>query len=148
MVTLDVKLQQFTKPGAAEQDGELVAVQGGFQIIQGITALIPAEYSGVFTPALTTEIQLGFLRDGRLRLREPLKVTVTSEEGQVIAEAGEINEFGYGLNLTEAVKDLQHAIGQLYFTLEEDQDILGSDLRSVWEILEAKIQKRDEGSRV
>ena len=148
MVTLDVKLQQFTKPGIAEQDGELVAVQGGFQIIQRITALIPAEYSGLFTPALTTEIQLGFLRDGRLRLREPLKVTVTSEEGQVIAESGEINEFGYGPNLTEAVKDLQHAIVQLYFTLEEDQDRLGRDLQLVWEILKPKIQKRDESSRV
>ena len=147
MVTLEATVRQFLEPAAAEQDGELVAIQGGFQTVQEVTALIPPGYSGAVTPALPSEIQLGFLRDGRLRLREPFKVFITREEDQVVAEAGEINEFGYGPNLTEAIQDLQHAIAELYFTLEEDQDRLGKGLQSVWAILQSKI-RRDESSRV
>jgi hypothetical protein len=71
-----------------------------------------------------------------------LNVVVTKEEDQVAAEAEELNEFGYGDNPTEAISDLQRAIAELYFTLEEDQGRLGKGLQDVWQTLQAKIVRR------
>ena len=87
-------------------------------------------------------IKLGFLRDGRLRVREAIEVKILEEEGQIIAEAEELNEFGSGDNQTEAIADLQYAIAELYFTLEEDQERLGKGLQQIWETLRAKVEKR------
>ena len=87
-------------------------------------------------------IKLGFLRDGRLRVREAIEVKILEEEGQIIAEAEELNEFGSGDNQTEAIADLQYAIADLYFTLEEDQECLGKGLQQIWETLRAKVEKR------
>lgn len=98
---------------------------------------------GVDLPAPASELQLGFLRDGRLRILEPLRVVVGEEEdGIVSAEAGEVNEFGYGGNMTEAVADLQCALAELYFSLEDSQERLGDDLRATWAVLQRKIARR------
>ena len=87
-------------------------------------------------------IKLGFLRDGRLRVREAIEVKILEEEGQIIAEAEELNEFGSGDNQTEAITDLQYAIADLYFTLEAEQAHLGKELQRVWGILQAKMDRR------
>lgn len=142
MVTLEAKMEQFPEPTGG-YESELVAAQGGFQIVERVVALIPPEYAGIQALSLPAKIQLGFLRDGRLRLHEPLEVTITEEEeGQIVAEAEELSEFGYGNNPTDAITDLQHTIAELYFTLEEEQGRLGKRLQAVWDALQAKIQKR------
>lgn len=98
---------------------------------------------GVDLAPPASELQLGFLRDWRLRILEPLHVVVGEEEdGIVSAEAGEVNEFGYGGNMTEAVADLQCALAELYFSLEDSQERLGDDLRATWAVLQRKIARR------
>lgn len=87
-------------------------------------------------------IELGALRDGRLRVISPISVNLSTEENNVIAEAVEFNEFGFGKNSSEAIVDLQRAIAELYFTLEDEQDRLGLDLQRVWDRLQEKIYKR------
>lgn len=104
--------------------------------------MIPSELSGTFSIALPSEVRLAFLRDGRLRIREALKVTLTREDDQIVAEAEELNEFGYGDNPTDAITDLQRTIAELYFTLGEEKERLGKGLRAVWAMLQAKIQER------
>ena len=89
------------------------------------------------------EFTLGALRDGRLRIVEPIAVTWTTEDGQCVAEAAEINEFGFGDNLTEAIADLQAAIAELYFALDADQERLGPDLQAVRATLTRKIRRAD-----
>jgi hypothetical protein len=91
---------------------------------------------------VTKEILLGTLRDGRLKIFMPIKVKFTYENEQAIAEAEDINEFGFGKNQSEALADLQRAISELYFTLEKEQDKLGVDLQKVWDVLQKKILKR------
>ena len=86
---------------------------------------------------------LGSLRDGRLRVVEPIEVKPMLEEGRYLAEATELNEFGYGDNLSEALADLQAAIAELYLTLEEEQEQLGPDLASVWVVLSQKVRRAD-----
>ena len=88
------------------------------------------------------QILLGSLRDGRLRVYSPIKIRFTSEGKHTIAEAVELNEFGFGENQSEALADLQRAIAELYFTLEKEQDHLGTDLQGVWAILQEKIHKQ------
>ncbi|MGD0779175.1 MAG: hypothetical protein ABR954_00090 [Dehalococcoidales bacterium] len=88
------------------------------------------------------EILVGTLRDGRLKINVPIRVKFAFENNKVIAEAEEVNEFGFGENMSEALADLQRAIAELFFTLEREQKRLGADLKKVWGILKEKITKR------
>jgi len=85
---------------------------------------------------------LGFVRDGRLRVYSPIRVKFTQEGQHIIAEAVEFNEFGFGENVSEALTDVQHAIVELYFTLEKEQERLGGDLQNVWGKLQKMIHVR------
>ena len=96
-----------------------------------------------FPSACPEEFALGALRDGRLRVIEPIAVKRTKEGGQCVLEAVEINEFGFGDNLTEAIVDLQAAIAELHFALEAEQDRLGPDLQAVRATLARKIRRAD-----
>jgi len=112
---------------------------------EGVDQPLIIELSGstLSTPSLETpdQILLGSLRDGRLRVRSPIKVEFTAEGEHIIAEAVDFNEFGFGNNTSEALIDLQRAVAELYLTLEKEQDRLGKDLQGVWVILQEKIHK-------
>lgn len=88
------------------------------------------------------QILLGSLRDGRLKVHSPIKVRFATEGKHTIAEAAELDEFGFGENISEALADLQRTIAELYFTLEKEQKRLGKDLKGVWATLQKKIHKR------
>lgn len=110
--------------------------------VEAYSADIPIEYVDTdLAPAIPSEALLGSLRDGRLRVHSPIKIKFTMEDKHIIAEAVELNEFGFGENPSEAIADLQRAIAELYLTLEEEQNRLGRDLQGVWAILQKKIHK-------
>ena len=95
------------------------------------------------SPALTlpARIKLESLSDDRLRVKAAIEVVIFEAEGFILAEAVELNEFGYGEAAAEAVAELRYAIGDLYFSLAEDKDRLGPGLQTVWETLQGKIEK-------
>jgi len=120
-------------PPATQPDNEVEAYR----------AEIPIEYVDAdLAPAIPSEALLGSLRDGRLRVHSPIKIKFTKEDKHIIAEAVELNEFGFGENTSEALIDLQRTIAELYLTLEKEQGRLGRDLQNVWAILQEKIYKR------
>ena len=84
---------------------------------------------------------LASLPDGRLRVVEPIEVVPMLEGGKHVVEAPELNEFGFGDDLSEALSDLQAAIAELYFTLETGREQLGPDLTSVWVVLSKKVRR-------
>jgi len=86
-------------------------------------------------------ISLAFLRDGRLRVVEPVKVLLSEEDGLVIAEADGLDEFGTGANMMEAITDLQYALAELFFALDEQHDRLGPSLQRTFEVLSSKIRR-------
>jgi hypothetical protein len=88
------------------------------------------------------QLRLGSLRSGRLRVRSAFRVEIQRLDGRVVAHAEEINEFGFGANLSEAIADLQGTIAELYDTLESEESRLGPDLRRVWEVLRKKVLRR------
>jgi hypothetical protein len=92
--------------------------------------------------SIPKQMLLGRLLDGRLRIVEAISVRFSHEEGQVIAEAPELGECGFGANRSEALSDLQRTIAELYFGLSDSQDRLGPELRQVWSVIEKKIARR------
>jgi len=119
-------------PPTIQPDNEVGAYSAG----------IPKEYVySELALAIPEEVLLGSLRDGRLKVHSPIKVRFTTEGKHSIAEAVEINEFGFGGNISEAIADLQRTIAELYLTLEEEQKHLGKDLKGVWTVLQKKIHK-------
>lgn len=93
-------------------------------------------------PQLPQRILLGSLGDSRFRIHNPIAVKFVAEGSQVIAEAEEFSEFGFGPNLSAALRDLQRTLTELYLTLEQEQRRLGSDLRRVWERLQQAVSRR------
>ena len=89
----------------------------------------------------TEPFTLSSLPDGRLRVVEPIEVVPMLEGGKHVVEAPELNEFGFGDDLSEALSDLQAAIAELYFTLETDREQLGPDLTPVWVVLSKKVRR-------
>lgn len=114
----------------------------GFSLSNPDMARILSQYvmSDVFIEH--ESILLGTLSDGRVRLSSPFKVVFVRDEDQIVAEATEIGEFGFGNDFSEALLDLQHTISELYFTLESEQERLGPDLQNIRAILQHKISKR------
>ena len=138
------KIQELHKTLALQPDDEGVAHYPYFQQIP-LSALVPIEYVNLdLAPAIPSEVLLGCLRDGRLHVHSPIKVKFATEGKHIIAEAVELNEFGFGENPSAALIDLQRAIAELYFTLEEEQDHLGKDLQNVWAEIQEKIRKHDD----
>ena len=88
------------------------------------------------------EMLLGRLLDGRLRIVEPFRVALSSESGQFIADATEVGEVGVGSTQSEAVRDLQATLGELYIGLESDHDRLGGEMLKVWAVMQKKVEKK------
>lgn len=132
MVTATKKVEQFPPVPAAQPDDA---------DNRTITSQAPIKRSHVSVLG-PSELLVGTLHDGRLQVRSPITVQLTKEGGHVIAEAVEFNEFGFGKNFSEALRDLQRTIVELYLTLEEEQERLGDDLLTVWSNLQDKITRR------
>lgn len=94
------------------------------------------------TQVAPNQVFLSSLCDGRLRVQFPIAVKFTKEDQHIIAEAVELDEFAFGTNLSEALRALQRAIVELYFTLEEGKDRLGPDIQRVWTTLQHKLLRR------
>ena len=137
MVMVKGNVKHFSPPRVEELDDE---VMGHRQQVQVEPLNITAEELG---SAFSDEVLIGWLRDGRLQVYSPIAVRFITDEHHVVAEAVEFNEFGFGQNSSEALADLQHAIAELYFTLEEEREHLGPDLKNVWEALQEHIRKND-----
>jgi len=138
-----IEITQLPGQSSRSFDNEAVTSERRFLEIP-IASLISPEDALLIrvSPVLPDHILLGSLRDGRLRVQSPITVKLTKEDQHVIAEATELDEFGFGTNLSEALRDLQRAIVELYFTLEAEQDRLGPDLQKIRATLQRKLLRR------
>lgn len=114
-----------------------IRIQGDPLIESPTETLAPAFAS--FPPRFL----LSHLRDGRIRVKEPIAVTWTLEDGTYIVEASDFNEYGEGDTIAQAIEDLQASIAELYFELDEHKDRLGADLQQVFESLTRKLRRID-----
>ena len=93
-----------------------------------------------FRTSWRAAFRLGTLSDGRFRVIDPFDVVFLIDGDSLVAEAAEINEFGFGATYSEAIRDLQLTMVELYLTLSEDQANLGPDIQQVWNTLNGKIR--------
>ncbi len=103
----------------------------------------------IFVPRLTRTLRghafpekmlLGTLRDRRFRVISPIRIRLSGDRKQYVAEAPEFEEFGVGETFSEALGDLQRTLVELYLTLESERDRLGGDLPQLLGRLREKIQ--------
>jgi hypothetical protein len=81
------------------------------------------------------------LRDPRLRMKQPIPLDVTLEEGHVVVNWAAIDEFGSGDNLSAAIDDFAYALRALYRYLSGVEE-LGPDLANAKRVLSEYIEKR------
>ena len=92
---------------------------------------------------LPAEVRLDSLNDDRFRVKEPIPVRIFKDaEGFILAEAVGFKEFGEGDSPAAALDDLRYALVDLYFSLEGEQHRLGKWLQSVWQDLQAQVERR------
>ena len=141
MVT-SIKIEQIDFPVAEFEVNTHPSIKRSIYL-EPVTQMgvIPMEEVGVAEPgyAFKESTLLGTMNDARLRVRQPFQVTMATENDDFIAEAEEIDEFGFGKNPSAAVRDLQLTIVELYFTLKNEAHRLGPDLKRVFSVLESKL---------
>ena len=137
-MTTMLNLQLNGSSGVAEIDGEMEAQEEKFHIADQeiqVETLSRAERH-------PSEIWIGFVRDGRLRVRDAIHARlVQDKEGSVAVVAGELDMSGHGANFSDAVADLQSKLVGLFFSLEEEQNRLDEERLKIWEILRLKISR-------
>jgi hypothetical protein len=89
-----------------------------------------------------TSILFGALRDPQLRLRKPIPLKIEVKEGLVSAIFEEIQEFGCGKTMSEAVSDFSSVLVELYVRLSEEAVPLSDDLQRIKSTLADYIEAR------
>jgi hypothetical protein len=88
-----------------------------------------------------SQILFGAFNHPLLRLRKPIPLSVSTEEGKVVVAWTEIDEFGCGDNTSSAVDDFRYTLGELYDHLNAGVR-LGADLQRVKHTLSEYIEPR------
>ncbi len=87
-------------------------------------------------------LELGFLRDARLRVVQHIELRVHETDEGMSVYSPALDEFGCGNDLEEAIEDFQHSVADLFFSLEERSSSLGTHLQEVWKVLRELVQRR------
>ncbi len=87
-------------------------------------------------------VLFGGLRDPHLRLHKPIPLKIEENEGFVSAIFEEIQEFGTGKTMSEAISDFSSTIAELYIRLSQESLQLSDDLLRVKNILSDYIESR------
>jgi len=78
----------------------------------------------------------------KLRLRKPIPLEVSVQEGHVVLSWDETDEFAYGANTGEALDDFAKTVSGLYFDLNDPNVRLGENLEKVRRVLNEYIEPR------
>lgn len=92
--------------------------------------------------ALPRKIKFGAVASPELRMRRPINLRISEEEGSVVAAWQDIDLFGYGDSLSSALEDFRKSITELFFFLESQNDSLAENLRRVKDKLGQFIERR------
>lgn len=95
------------------------------------------------SPGRPARVLMGVVGDSRLQLQKPVPVDVSTDAGSVIAYFGEVEEFGYGPNLSAAMDDLSKALAQLFLSLVEREADLGQPMADALERLRHYFKLRE-----
>jgi hypothetical protein len=86
-------------------------------------------------------VLFGALNDPMFRLQKAIPLEVTVEEGHVVVNWADIDEFGSGNTLSAAIDDFAYALRALYRYLNSVKE-LGPDLANIKHVLGKYIEAR------
>ena len=92
-------------------------------------------------PTDGTTIFIGDLRSDEYRLNTPIPVMIEYDEDTVIASFYDVEEYGIGEDLEEALSDLYAGLVEYYESLEENAHCLGSLPERHWKYLKTLISR-------
>src|SRR5256885_1806362 len=75
-----------------------------------------------------SKIQFGVVHDPRLKMKRPVSLEISRKQGTVIAYSRQLDEFGCGETMSDALDDFSKGLAELYFELRSQADRLGKDL--------------------
>jgi hypothetical protein len=99
-------------------------------------------------PLPDTPLLLGTVNDRRFRVLKPIPLEIERQESLVVASWPEIEEFGSGDSLSNAIDDFTKTLVELYQSLTADQSRLGPDLDRVFTVLREYLVYRNENARI
>ena len=94
-------------------------------------------------PTDGTTIFIGDLRSNEYRLNTPIPVTIEYDEDTVIASFYDVEEYGVGEDLEEALSDLCAGLVEYYESLEKNANCLGPLTVRHWKYLQTLILRQD-----
>lgn len=85
-----------------------------------------------------------FLESEKLALKQPITVRALYSEEAVtwVVDHIELNVYGEGRDIDEAVGDFKIALEETYFNLKEDKDKLGPFLQKQWNLFEKIVKEK------
>ena len=92
-----------------------------------------------------SHIQFGMLHNRQLRMTRSIPLDIERKKDTVVASWAEIDEFGYGRNISEALDDFGKTVEELFLTLHERQASLSEDLVRIWLLLSQHIEFKQRG---
>jgi hypothetical protein len=87
-------------------------------------------------------VLFGALTHPELRLRRPIPLEISEEEGHVVLNWEATSEFSCGTSMGDALDDFSKTVSELYFELNNTNVRLGDDLEGVRRILDDYIERR------
>jgi hypothetical protein len=93
-------------------------------------------------PKADTKIQFAILREPAVKVIQPIPVELKHEGDSVVASWQETDEYGYGLDRSEALEDFGRTVSQLFVSLSRDESVLGNDMQRVLAVLRKHLRFR------
>ena len=94
--------------------------------------------------ALPRKIQFGAVANQKIRVKQPLSVELKREGESVVAYCADLEEFGYGSNVSEALDDFGSTVAELFQSLVHDEPRLGDDLRRQLQRVRQYLETREK----
>jgi hypothetical protein len=143
-VSADLFASGIESLGAASSAGSLpkqfVPEQSGIQATLHVA--VPVGPLQALPSARPERLLFGALDDPELRLKRAIPLSLSVEESEIVVMWAEVDEFGHGSTMGEALDDLGHTLRELYRSLYAREAQLGPDLQSVKQILGKYIEPR------
>jgi len=120
-------------------------VEGASEITVEFTQSPPSvtvKVVGEVPSARMESVMFGALTHPQLRLRQPIPLEVSEEEGHVVLNWDATSEFSCGTTMGDALDDFTKTVSELYFELNNANVRLGADLEGVRRILDEYIERR------
>ncbi len=96
------------------------------------------------SPLIPGTILFGSIPDRRLRFRRPIPIEIYKDDASIIARTTELDEFGYGTSMGEALDDIGRTLAEEFIFLSEHAGQLSDGMQSHFQKLSEFLEYRHQ----